>query len=90
MAKVDEPDEEGARLSDREREAFREVFDLLIPADFNILSFNKKRIIKSLMKLVEEDIAITRLKLRRIREILEKCYEHEQTHEGDLPPNGTA
>ena len=90
MAKADKPGEEGARLSDREREAFQEVFDLLIPVDFSILSFNKKGMIKSLMKIVEEDIAITRLKIRRIHGILEKCYEHEQAHEGDLPPNGTA
>ena len=87
---VEEPREERVELSGREREAFQEVFDLLIPDSFSILSFNKKRMIKSLMRIVEEDIAITRLKLRRILRILEKCYEHEQAHEGDLPPFGTA
>ena len=78
VAKVNEPAEARTTLSDREREAFEQVFDLLIPADFSILSFNKDRVIKSLMKIVEDDITIIRLKMGKVLRTLEKCYESEK------------
>lgn len=81
---------EKKKLTDREREAFQEIFDLLIPDDFRILSYNKKRAIKSIMKILEEDIAIIRLKMRKIHQIFERLTENEQTHEGDIPPLGTS
>ena len=69
---MEEPSKERVTLSDREREAFQEVFNLLIPMDFSILSFNKKRMIKSLMKIVEEDIAITLEKIQQTFKKLSK------------------
>ena len=74
-----EPSEK--KLTDREREAFQEIFDLLIPDNFRILSYNKKRAIKSMMKIIEEDIAIIRLKMRKVQKIFERLTEEEEEPE---------
>ena len=78
MAQAAKTSEERAQLSDGEREAFQEIFDLLIPEDFRVLSYTKKRVIRSLMKIIEGDIAIIRLKLRKIQKIFEKLTEEEE------------
>ena len=46
-----------------------------------MLGFNKERVMKSLMKIVEEDIAIIRLKMGKVLRTLEKCYESEEVKE---------
>ena len=79
MAKA-EASEEKEQLTDRERETFQELFDLLIP-DFNVLGYNKEKASKRLMKGIEENIAIIRLKMRRVLKLLKKFHEEESEEE---------
>ncbi len=60
------------QLSDREREAFQEIFDLLIPDDFRILNYTKKKLQEHIMKIIEDDVAVMRLKMRKIHRILDR------------------
>jgi len=84
VAQAAKTSEERAQLSDGEREAFQEIFDLLIPEDFRILSYTKKRVIRSMMKIIEGDIAVIRLKLRKIQKIFERLTEKkEEPEEGE-------
>lgn len=84
MAQAAKTIEERAQLSDGEREAFQEIFDLLIPEDFRILSYTKERVIRSMMKIIEGDIAVIRLKLRKIQKIFERLIEKkEEPEEGE-------
>ncbi len=64
-----------AQLSDVELEVFQEICDLLIPDDFSVLGFNKKRITKKIIGFIEDDVSIFRLKLRRLRKIFERLNE---------------
>ena len=61
-----------AHLSDEEREAFQEIFDLLIPDNFRIFGYNKKKLQEQIMKIVEDDVAVMRLKMRKIYRILDR------------------
>lgn len=60
------------KLSDREHEAFQEIFDLLIPDGFRIFGYNKKRLQEHIMKIIEDDVAVMRLKMRKIHRILDR------------------
>lgn len=80
-AKAKEPSDERAQLTDRERETFQELFDLFIPDDFNVLGYDKEKVSTRLMKGVEDDIAIVRLKMRKVLKSLKKCYEEEEHEE---------
>ena len=81
MAQATKTIEERAQLSDGEREAFQEICDLLIPDDFSILGYNKKKITKKIMGFIENDIAIIRLKLRKLQKIFERLTEEEEKSE---------
>lgn len=84
MAQATKPSEESPQLSDVEREAFQEICDLLIPDDFSILGYNKKKITKKIIGFIEDDIAIIRLKLRKFRKIFERLTEESIKTEESL------
>ena len=78
MAQAEQASDERAQLTDRERDAFQAIFDLLIPDGFRILRYDKRWMITRLLQVVEEDIAVVRLQMRKVLKSLKACYEEEE------------